>query len=111
MLNNIDPVGHYEWMNTQNQIKRTLSQPGNLAYVSELLDSKQFKHRTELAGLLCRQFRFYDARDKKHLGGSPEWTAFGCVKCPVRGPAQQITGGQEAHLQHPDRRKENLLLD
>jgi len=56
-------------MNPQNQIKRTLSQPTNIEYVKEQLDSNKFTHRTELADFLCKQFRFYDARAKEQQGG------------------------------------------
>jgi hypothetical protein len=56
-------------MNTQNQIKRTLSQPSNVQYVRELLACTQFSHRTELAEAVCEQFGFYDARGQKQRGG------------------------------------------
>ncbi len=56
-------------MNIQNQIKRSLSQPQNVEYIRELLDSKKFVHRSELAGFLCERFDFHDARGKQQLSG------------------------------------------
>ena len=47
-------------MNLQNQIKRTLSKPETLEYVSRLLKERDFSSRSELAGFLCDQLRFYD---------------------------------------------------
>jgi hypothetical protein len=50
-------------MHTQNQIKRTLSQPPTIAYVAGLLDDgSEFVHRSALADFLCEQFGFYDVR-------------------------------------------------
>ena len=50
-------------MVTQNQIKRTLSQPPAIAYVAGLLNAgSEFVHRTELADFLCEEFDFHDAR-------------------------------------------------
>lgn len=56
-------------MNTQNQIKRTLSQPANIEHVRELLEHEQFLNRSELAKAVCEQFDFYDARNREQLGG------------------------------------------
>ena len=57
-------------MNTQNQIKRTLSESVNTEYVSGLLDERQeILHRSALAELVCEQFGFYDARGQKQLAG------------------------------------------
>jgi hypothetical protein len=55
-------------MNTQNQIKRNLSQPDSIEYIAGLLQAKGFEHRTELAEHLCSQFNFYDSRGQKQLG-------------------------------------------
>ena len=55
---------------TQNQIKRTLSQPTNIEYVCGLLQSNQIHHRSELAVRVCEQFGFYDARGRQQRGGS-----------------------------------------
>jgi hypothetical protein len=56
-------------MNTQNQIKRTLSHPETIEYLSELLNNNPFIHRSELAEAVCEQFGFYDTRGKKQLSG------------------------------------------
>ena len=56
-------------MNTQNQIKRTLSQPESVEYVRGLLECKQFLHRSALAEALCEQFGFHDARGRQQLSG------------------------------------------
>ena len=55
-------------MNTQNQVKRTLSRPKTINYVRELLLGNQFINRTGLADFLCEKFRFYDGRGKKQRG-------------------------------------------
>jgi len=60
---------HSRGMNTQNQIKRTLSQPTNVGYVRELLECNQFLHRSELAEAVCTQFGFLDARGRRQQGG------------------------------------------
>jgi hypothetical protein len=56
-------------MNTQNQIKRTLSQPESIEYVSELLKTTPFLHRSALAEAVCEQFGFFDTRGDTQLGG------------------------------------------
>jgi hypothetical protein len=45
-------------MNTQSQIKRTLSQTTNTEYVSRLLGSKAFFSRNELADAVCEHFGY-----------------------------------------------------
>jgi len=54
---------------SQNQIKRTLSQPVAIAYVAELLDGGEFVHRSELADFLCEECGFYDARGHAQRDG------------------------------------------
>lgn len=56
-------------MNTQNQIKRTLSEPEHVEYVRGLLESNEIQHRNELAQRVCEQFAFYDARGRAQRGG------------------------------------------
>ncbi|MBL3598382.1 MAG: DUF4338 domain-containing protein, partial [gamma proteobacterium endosymbiont of Lamellibrachia anaximandri] len=56
-------------MKTQNQIKRTLSNPENLAYVANLLKDDAIPHRTALAKNVCKHFNFYDVRGKAQLSG------------------------------------------
>jgi hypothetical protein len=43
-------------MDSQSQIKRTLSTPVAISYVAGLLDSGEFIHRSELADFLCEQW-------------------------------------------------------
>jgi hypothetical protein len=62
-------ASHTGGMNIQNQIKRTLSQPDAIKYVSGLLKVKQFDSRKELADFLCERFKFHDARNEAQRGG------------------------------------------
>lgn len=56
-------------MNTQNQIKRTLSRPASIDYIAGLLNSNDFIHRSALANFLCEQHGFYDTCGKLQQGG------------------------------------------
>lgn len=56
-------------MNTQNQIKRTLSEPEHVEYVRGLLEINEVQHRNELAQRVCEQFGLYDARGRAQRGG------------------------------------------
>lgn len=56
-------------MNTQNQIKRMLSEPTSKEYVCRLLESKEIPHRTALAAVVCERFGFYDARGREQRAG------------------------------------------
>ena len=56
-------------MDTQNQIKRTLSELTSIEYVRELLESREILHRSALAELVCEKFGFYDARGQKQIAG------------------------------------------
>jgi hypothetical protein len=56
-------------MNLQNQIKRALSKPESIEYVSRLLEGEEFFSRTELADFVCEQFGFQDPRGQNQLGG------------------------------------------
>ena len=56
-------------MDIQNQIKRALSVPGTIAYVSQLLEDDEFCSRTELADFLCEEFGFQDPRGENQIGG------------------------------------------
>lgn len=62
MLNIVARGMHAGGMNTQNQIKRSLSEPTRVEYICELLESNEILHRNELAEVVCEQFGFYDAR-------------------------------------------------
>src|SRR2546425_4065503 len=56
-------------MNIQNQIKRVLSEPETIEYVSRLLEEEEFFSRTELADFLCEEFGFRDPSGQKQRGG------------------------------------------
>ena len=56
-------------MDTQNQIKRTLSEPTSLEYIRELLQRNEILHRSELAKLVCEHFGFHDARGRQQIAG------------------------------------------
>jgi len=86
---------HAGGMETQHQIKRTLSQPIVIEQIVNLLDAGGLETRTGLANRLCQDFGFYDPRGEPQLSGclkalrefeddglfvlpAPSWT-------PVRG--------------------------
>jgi hypothetical protein len=56
-------------MDTQKQIKRTLSSPEAIEYVVRLLDGEEFVSRTELADLVCEEFGFQDPGGQNQLSG------------------------------------------
>lgn len=56
-------------MNTQNQIKRSLSEAKTIEYVGRLLETEEFSTRTELADFLCEEFGFRDPSGRKQRGG------------------------------------------
>jgi len=56
-------------MNIQNQIKRALSEPEAIEYVSRLLEEEECFSRTELADFLCEEFGFQDPSGQKQRGG------------------------------------------
>ena len=59
-------------MDTQHQIKRTLSAADSVVTVRGLLESPSFPHRSAVAAAVCEHFGFYDAR------GLPQCAS--CVK-------------------------------
>jgi hypothetical protein len=57
-------------MNQQNQIKRALSKPEAIEYISLLLKTEdEFFTRTELAEVVCEEFGFQDPGGRNQLGG------------------------------------------
>jgi hypothetical protein len=56
-------------MNTQNQIKRTLSKCASIEYVRGQLEGKQIHSRNQLAEEVCDHFGFYDPSGRKQLSG------------------------------------------
>jgi len=77
-------------MDTQPQIKRTLSHPTNLTAVRALLAHHDFPHRNALAARVCAQFGFYDARGQAQRSGClkalRELEAAGHVALPAARP-------------------------
>jgi hypothetical protein len=74
-------------MDTQHQIKRTLSQPAVIEYVAGLQDVNEIHHRSELADFLCEQFGFSDTRGQRQRAGClkalRELEAAGHVRLPA----------------------------
>ena len=56
-------------METQNQIKRTLSQPESIEYIINLLDTNNNIIRTKLADQLCEHFGFFNPCGNKQRAG------------------------------------------
>ena len=56
-------------MHTQNQIKRTLSEPTSIERVRGLLKNGEILHRSHVAAIVCQRFGFYDARGREQSGG------------------------------------------
>ena len=56
-------------MNTQNQIKRTLSESASIEYVRGLLASNEIHLRSQLAEVVCEHFGFHDPRGKQQVSG------------------------------------------
>jgi hypothetical protein len=63
----MDTINHTK--DTQNQIKRTLSEPTKIEYICGLLESQEIHHRSELAGRVCEQFGFFDVRGEPQRSG------------------------------------------
>ncbi len=86
-------AAHNRCVFSQSQIKRTLSQPIAISYITELLESDDYTHRTELADFLCEEWGFQDARGDLQRGGCVkalrELEAAGHFMLPV---AQAKTG-------------------
>ena len=56
-------------METQNQIKRTLSQPEAIKQINSILDDNDNIKRTKLADIVCDQFNFFDPRGERQRCG------------------------------------------
>ena len=56
-------------METQNQIKRRLCEPGSIETIRRLLDDDVPKNRSSLAAAVCQQFGFFDARWRAQTAG------------------------------------------
>jgi len=56
-------------MKTQNQIKRTLSQPEAIEQINNILDANSNINRSKLAELICDQFNFFNPCGEKQRSG------------------------------------------
>ena len=56
-------------METQNQIKRRLSQPEAVEHIHNLINAADNIKRTALADKLCEEFSFFDPRGDKQRAG------------------------------------------
>ncbi len=56
-------------METQNQIKRTLSQPEAIEYIGNMLDASENMNRTQIADHICDHFDFFDPRGDRQRSG------------------------------------------
>ena len=54
-------------METQNQIKRKLSQPEDIKFICKLLDASDNLKITKLANKLCEHFDYYNPLGEKQL--------------------------------------------
>lgn len=58
----MDHVVYYDGMETQKQIKRTLTRPEAIELIRSVLDSNNNLNRTQLADQVCEHYGFFDAR-------------------------------------------------
>ena len=56
-------------MNTQNQIKRTLSTSTGIEYIKQLLSGNEVEHRSDLAKQVCANFKFLNAQGEMQTSG------------------------------------------
>jgi len=56
-------------MEKQNQIKRTLSQPGAIERINNILDENTNINRSKLADIICDQFNFFNPRGERQRAG------------------------------------------
>lgn len=56
-------------MNTQNQIKRTLSTSISIEYIRHLLKSNEVIRKSDLAKQVCANFKFYDMCGEMQISG------------------------------------------
>ena len=83
---------YIDGMETQNQIKRVLSEPSTIDRVGQMLAANPELNRTRLADLLCEYFDFVDGGDDNGQCNSPQ--SDGCdtawartLVAPSRSPA------------------------
>lgn len=56
-------------MDIENQIKRPLSQPEVLSFVSELLEAEEYLSRMDVAVKTCGEFGWQDPRGQHQVSG------------------------------------------
>lgn len=56
-------------METQNQIKRTISKPEAINQIKKLIDENPAMNKTQLADLVCERFNFFDPKGNKQTSG------------------------------------------
>jgi len=56
-------------METQNQIKRTLSQPEVVKQIKSMLEKNANMNRSQFANLVCERFKFFNPKGEKQLSG------------------------------------------
>lgn len=80
-------------MNIQNQIKRTLSEASSLLYLNNLLDSKVFSNRAEVAKEVCRRFNFYTPKGEEQISGCTKALRIldAAVHIKLPAPARKVT--------------------
>jgi hypothetical protein len=90
-------------MRAQSQIKRTLSEPANIARVHALMREAPEAHRTALADRVCGEFGFVDARGRTQRAGCLK--ALRALECDGKlalPPARTTPGPRRARrLQAP----------
>ena len=69
MLDILLHAGYISGMETQNKIKQTLTDPGAIDYIKNILAINTDINRTTLAETLCNRFYFFDFRGKHQIGG------------------------------------------
>ena len=91
-------------MDTQHQIKRTLSDPANIAAVRSLLASEAFVHRQAVAQAVCERFGFFDPAGRPQYGGCVkalrQLEVAGHYVLPV-APGQRAGPGEPRRLPAP----------
>ncbi len=90
-------------METQNQIKRKLSQPESIEHVCKLLHNSANLKVTKLADMLCEQFGFYNPLGQKQHSGClkalRELDASGLISIPQ--PSQKRRARSPRRLTEP----------
>jgi len=81
-------------METQNQIKRTLSQPEAIEHICKMLDTVNNIKRTQIANHLCDHFKFFDPRGERQRSGclkalrELEQSGYFVLPQPQKGPGK-----------------------